>query len=164
MEPRRQLIKLVSFGKENKTVLSQRGHLLFQPLYIVNPYRSSVRKICTRYNVDLYYFNSVCIFQQEWTGVEDSFLECLASFQQYIFQQKQNYKARAICRRWWPKIAHIWHFPINKQIFLIPACISLLFILLELLIPHTWVHQSLIKTLSKTSTPLSQDFRSHELS
>lgn len=61
------------------------------------------------------------------------------------------------------QIASIWHFPIKKRIFLILACISLLFTLLELLMPHTWVHQSLIKTLSKTSTVFSQDSHSHEL-
>ncbi len=138
----RQLIKLVSFGKENKTVFYPKEDIccfnLSTLLILIDLPLETFALGTTWIYITLILF----VYSAEWTGVEDSFLECLASFQQYIFQQKQNYKARAICRHWWSKIAHIWHFPINKQIFLIPACISLLFTLLELLMPHTWVHQS----------------------
>lgn len=87
----------------------------------------------------------------------------LASSNMIRLQAETNLQSESYLQMLMIQIASIWHFPIKKLIFLILACISLLFTLLELLMPHTWVHQSLIKTLSKTSTLFSQDSHSHEL-
>lgn len=56
------LLNSCPLAKRTRFVLFPRGHLLFQPLDIVNLYWSSVRDICTGYNVDSYYSNSVCVF------------------------------------------------------------------------------------------------------
>jgi len=106
----------------------------------------------------------VCFSRGEQVWRTHSSYVWLASSDTKCLQAETKLQSESDLQPLMVQIANIWHFPIKKLIFLILACISLLFTLLELLKPHTWVHQSLIKTLSKTSALFSQDSRSHELS
>lgn len=163
MEPRRQLVKLVSFGEENTAVFYPREHaccfnLSALLIFIDLPFETFALGT-TWIHIVLILF--VCFSRSEQVWRTHSSYVWLASSDAIRLPAETKLQSESNLQS---KIANIWHFPIKKQIFLIRAYISLLFTLLELLMPHTWVHRSLIKTLSKTSTQLSQDSRSHELS